>query len=309
MHVETSPQTRVRGFVLSPALFRRLALGTAALLYVIVASGATVRLTGSGLGCEHWPGCEAGSYFPEKDYHAFIEFGNRLVGGVTIIATLLTWLAARRARGLPRFAVPLALGVFLGTLAQAPLGALTVATGLHPLLVMPHLLLSIVVLGAAVVVALEALALRGGTGRPFSRELRRFGVLLAAGCFALVVSGALVTAAGPHSGGEDVRRFGSFTPALYAHAASVAAFGCGLVFVLGYLVAQRDRSRSLLRAALGLAALMLVQMAIGELQYRNELPWWLVLVHVAVAAAVWVWTVVLVTQLFRPLPRFTNPPA
>jgi hypothetical protein len=40
-------------------------------------------------------------------------------------------------------------------------------------------------------------------------------------------------------------------------------------------------------------------MAIGELQYRNRLPWWLVLGHVTVAALVWTATVVFVAGLWR----------
>ena len=48
-----------------------------------------------------------------------------------------------------------------------------------------------------------------------------------------------------------------------------------------------------------LLALLLLQMAVGEIQYRNQLPWWLVLVHVGLAAAVWAWTVGLATALWR----------
>ena len=48
-----------------------------------------------------------------------------------------------------------------------------------------------------------------------------------------------------------------------------------------------------------LLVLLLVQMAVGELQWRNQLPWWLVLIHVAMAALVWAWTVALVTALWR----------
>jgi heme A synthase len=40
-------------------------------------------------------------------------------------------------------------------------------------------------------------------------------------------------------------------------------------------------------------------MAVGELQWRNQLPWWLVLIHVGLAALVWAWTVALVTALWR----------
>ena len=53
-----------------------LALGA---LLLIVVSGATVRLTASGLGCENWPRC-GDTFLPPKDYHALIEFGNRGVG-------------------------------------------------------------------------------------------------------------------------------------------------------------------------------------------------------------------------------------
>jgi heme a synthase len=298
---ESTTTAPAKPYAVSAARFRAIAFVALGALWLIVATGAAVRLTASGLGCESWPGCSEGNPFPAKDHHAFVEFGNRVIGGLTILATALTALAAWLTRGLPRWAAWLALGLFLGTLAQAPLGALTVAFHLHPLLVMPHLLLSIAVLGAAVVLALEGVALDRGHDPPFPRDLRRTGIVLVVGCFALVTSGAFVTAAGPHSGGEEVARFGSFDVALYAHAAAVAVFGFALVFTVGYLFARRAEAPLLLRAMLGLVLLVLVQMGIGELQYRAELPWWLVLVHVALAASVWVGCVALASQLVRPL--------
>ena len=55
-----------------------------------------VRLTGSGLGCGHWPALRLGHAVARaKGYHAFIEFGNRVIGAITIVLALLT--AARRA--------------------------------------------------------------------------------------------------------------------------------------------------------------------------------------------------------------------
>ena len=91
---------------------------------------------------------------------------------------------------------------------------------------------------------------------------------------------------------------------LVVHAGVVAVFGICLVFGVGYLAAQRDRSPRLFRLAAGLVGLVLVQMGLGELQYRTHLPWWLVLVHVALAAAVWTWTVTLVSLIRRPLASF-----
>ena len=162
MHVESTLLARARRLELSPATFRKLALATVAWLWLIVVTGATVRLTASGLGCEHWPGCTAGNPFPSKSYHSFIEFGNRIVSALTILATLVGWVGARFTPGVPRWVRRLALGTFLGTLAQAPLGAITVYSDLNPLLVMSHFLLALVVLAAGVVVAVEAVSFERG---------------------------------------------------------------------------------------------------------------------------------------------------
>jgi len=43
-----------------------------------------------------------------------------------------------------------------------------------------------------------------------------------------------------------------------------------------------------------------VQMTVGEVQYRTELPWWLVLCHVTLAASLWGATAALVLALWRP---------
>jgi cytochrome c oxidase assembly protein subunit 15 len=171
---------------------------------------------------------------------------------------------------------------------------------LHPALVIPHLLLSIAVLGAAIVVGLESIALVRGHGRPLDREPRLAGLAIAAACFALVASGTIATAAGPHSGGKHVYRLWSLHPALLLHGTAVAVLGCSLVFLIGYLFARRATVRAYLVGTTGLAGLLLVQMTIGDIQYRTHLPWWLVLVHVAMAATVWSWTVALVALMWRP---------
>src|SRR2546427_9378428 len=115
MHVAMTRLARLRSVELAPRRFRQLAYAVAALLWVIISTGAVVRLTSSGLGCEHWPGCAPGRPFPEKDYHAYIEFGNRLVGGVTIILTLALAAGAWATRGLPSWTRWLAAGTFAGT--------------------------------------------------------------------------------------------------------------------------------------------------------------------------------------------------
>jgi heme a synthase len=299
---------RLRAFEVSPTAFFRLVLVELAALWLIVATGAAVRLTDSGLGCRHWPGCEAGHPLPAKDAHAFVEFGTRLVGGVTIVLTLLTWLAARRTPGLPRHVGRLALAVFLGTLAQAPIGLLAVATDLRWPVVAAHLLLSMLLIAGAVALALEARAFQdGGHAAPFlPRDLRRLAAVFTTAGLVLVVSGSLATAAGPHSGGgeEAVKRFARLEPTVYVHGAVVGVFLCAFLFTLGYLASRRDRAPRLFVAGLGVLALLLVQMGVGEIQWRTHLPWGVVLVHVALAAAVWAGTVALAVLIWRPLRSF-----
>src|SRR5881396_921844 len=179
---------RLRGSVLSPAQFLRIAAIELFALWLIVGTGAAVRLTDSGLGCRHWPGCEKGHPLPQKDYHAFVEFGNRLVGGVVIVLTLVTWLSARRTPGLPSWTTRLALAVFLGTLAQAPLGYLAVKSDLRWPVVMAHLLLSMLLVAGAVVLTVDARGLIEGHVAPLvPRELQLLGYTFTAACLALVV--------------------------------------------------------------------------------------------------------------------------
>jgi heme a synthase len=306
--METTALARIRTFEVSPARFVQLALANTLLLWLIVGSGAAVRLTDSGLGCRAWPGCERGRPLPEKDIHAFVEFGNRLVGGVVIALTLITWLAARRAPGLPAWARRITFLVFVGALAQAPIGYLAVATDLRWPVVMTHLLLSFALLAGAVVVTVEAFGLRDRRSPPVvPPELRRLALVFVAAGLALVVSGTFATAAGPHSGGgEHIDRFGSLEPTVYVHGAIVGVFLLSLLFAIGYLAAYRQRSPGLFRFGVAVLVLLLIQMAVGELQWRTELPWQIVLVHVLLAAAVWAGTVALATLFFRP-PRSMVP--
>src|SRR2546423_11031074 len=223
--------TRLRGFELSAAQFLRLALASVAALWLIVVTGAAVRLTDSGLGCRHWPGCEKGHPLPAKDYHAYIEFGNRVIGGVTIVVVLLAALAARRTPELSRGSRLLALGVFVGTLAQAPLGYLAVKTDLRWPVVAAHLLLSMVLLAGAVVLVFFASELVSGRSEPVvPRELRLFGAGVAVAGLALVVRRALATAAGPPSGGGTTQgyRLSGFWSGLLAPAGGLGGFRCAL---------------------------------------------------------------------------------
>jgi cytochrome c oxidase assembly protein subunit 15 len=289
--------TRLRRLpAVSETTFRRLTYAALAALFLIVVSGATVRLTGSGLGCENWPRCGE-TFLPPKDYHALVEFGNRVAGVLVGIATLLAALAALAVRGLPRWLRFAAVALPCAVLAQGILGGITVLLELHPLIVMGHFLLSLLALGVAIAVVLGA----RDAVRPVSAEAPLaggwLGLALVPSALALVVSGTLVTAAGPHSGGEDVRRFGSLIEALHIHIGATAVFGVGFATLLAALALQRREARVELRLCAAILTLLVAQMAVGEVQWREGLPWGLVLLHVTLASAVWAGVVMLAARL------------
>ncbi len=310
MLAQSTALARLRALVLTPAQIYPLVIAQLGALWLIVGTGAAVRLTDSGLGCRAWPGCEAGHPLPAKNAHAFVEFGNRLVGGVTIVVTLLAWLAVRRVPGLSRWVRRIALAVFLGTLAQAPIGLLAIATDLRWPIVTVHLLLSIALLAGATILVLEIRAEAVGRVEPLvPPELRRLALAFVSAGFLLIVSGALATASGPHSGGgaaDKIDRLGRLQPIVYIHALIVGIFLLTFIFSLGYLAARRDRAPRLFKLGVAVFVLLLAQMGLGELQWRTHLPWGLVLVHVFLAATVWVGTIALATLFFRPNVDFAD---
>jgi cytochrome c oxidase assembly protein subunit 15 len=288
--------TRLRSLTVSPAAFEWFAYAAFGALFLIVVSGATVRLTGSGLGCENWPNC-GDTFLPPKEYNALIEFGNRLAGFVVGLTTLAAAVAAFRVPGMPRWLLRCAVALPFTVLAQGVLGGVTVLLELHPLIVMGHFLLSLVALGVVVVVVQGArdLARGAAAGEPLGSAWLALALVPAAA--ALVVSGTLVTAAGPHSGGEEIVRFGNLVEAVHIHIGASAVFGIAFLGLLGLLIAERRRASVELRLGGILLVLLLAQMVVGEIQWREALPWGLVLLHVTLATAVWVVVVVLAVRI------------
>jgi heme a synthase len=292
-----------RARAVSARTFLRIALASGVSLFVVITSGAFVRLTGSGLGCENWPQC-GDRPFPEQGFHAWVEFGNRMVALVGIVLTLSTWIASRWTQGLSRWGRAAALGAFLVAIAQIPMGGVTIALDLHPLAVMTHFLLGLAAFGLALIAALEAWSLRDGRGRAVEPSWFRQVVtwLGLPACLALVVTGAVTTASGPHPGSsEDVKRLGlGIVDTVYVHVRVAAVFGIGVLVVGWLLYRTRARYPGLVWIWAGLLGVLVAQAILGEVQYRNALPWGLVLVHVVLATAIWGLSLALAFALWRP---------
>ena len=120
-------------------------------------------------------------------------------------------------------------------------------------------------------------------------------------CVVLIVTGAVVTASGPHPGSSaDVHRLSYWNDSIYVHVRVAAAFGIGVLIVGWLLWRIREAYPGLIGIWSGLLVVLVAQAIVGEVQYRNGLPWGIVLVHVALAASIWAFSLGLAYVLWRP---------
>jgi len=268
---------------------RVLAPATGFLLYLqaaLVVTGGAVRLTGSGLGCPTWPECTPGSYTPvphqaEEALHVWIEFANRLLTFVLVIAAVVVLAAVLRTgrkdlRGL-------ALGQLLGIFGQGVLGGITVLTDLHPLPVAGHLILSIILIAGATSLRAQRFAPRvAETPASLTKKIASVHVITS---FAVIVLGTLVTGSGPHAGDEKAQRFGFDIQTVAWIHADVVIFLLGTTFAFfvatGTSVATKRRLKIF-------TVIALAQGAIGYIQYFTGIPEVLVAAHLLGATLVWI---------------------
>ena len=252
----------------------------------IVVTGGAVRLTGSGLGCPTWPECTPGSYTPkpyqvEEQVKVWIEFGNRLLTFVLVLAAitvLVSVLAAGRKdlRGI-------ALGQVLGILGQGILGGITVLTGLHPATVAAHFLLSIILIAGAASLRAQRLA-------PFEKEeptslVKKIATAHITVTFFVLFLGTLVTGSGPHAGDATANRFPfDLRTIAWLHADFVIAL-FGITFGLFVASGVSSLTKKRLRIFLVIA---LCQGLIGYVQWFKDLPEILVGLHLVGSTLVWI---------------------
>ena len=193
---------------ISPQRFQLLTLAAIWSLAAIVVTGAAVRLTGSGLGCPDWPTCEGGEWVPPANYHALIEFINRLVTGLVSLAVAGAVLGALWRAPKRKDLIWWALGLVGGIVVQVLLGRWVVTSHLTPWVVMAHFLVSMVMLWNAIVLhhrakLADAPAAPAAPATPLVRWLMW---LIAALAGWVLVSGTVVTGSGPHGGDEEAER-------------------------------------------------------------------------------------------------------
>jgi cytochrome c oxidase assembly protein subunit 15 len=288
---------RIRRLVSSDRLLRVFAWAAVITNGLIAVTGATVRVTGSGLGCKSWPECQPGTLTPEyrtgmAGVHQAIEFTNRSLTSVVLIASLgtfvLLWLHRPRRAAVLRIALVGPIGV----LFQAIWGGVVVGQELIWWTVAPHMLVSLLLVTFALVTAVRI-------GEPdvparllVPHPLRLLALGTLAVLTALCVAGTLVTAAGPHAGDIDTPRLGLPVRTLAQVHADLMFCYLGLLTALtvGFLAVRAGRR--LQRRGWLLVAVTASQGLLGLVQYAIGVPEALVVAHVlgavlVVLAATW----------------------
>ena len=295
------------------ASYRRITLLALLALAVIVVSGAAVRLTGSGLGCEDWPRCNETTIVAPSDFHGRVESINRMFTGVVSVSVILAvlgslWLDQRR-RDLTLWS----LGLVAGVLGQIVLGGLVVLFHLNPWLVLGHFSLSMVLVWNAVVLHHRARTPDGPRVSTLSPRLTTLTRGFVALSMIVIFSGTIVTGSGPHSGAHDdqiVDRLPFAVPDVARlHGISMIVF-LFATLALGWLLrpgSVETNSAAAGRARRDLSTVLTVlvaQAAVGYVQYFSDVPPLLVGIHVAGATTLWI------TVVWFYLRRFTvlSPP-
>ena len=289
--------------------YRRITLLALLALAVIVVSGAAVRLTGSGLGCDDWPRCTQKSFVAPNEFHARIEFINRAFTGVVSVAVILAVLGSlllvERRRDLTLWS----LGLVGGVIGQIVLGGLVVLFDLSPWLVIGHFILSMALVWNAVVLHHRA---RMPAGRRISTLSPRLTLLtraVLALSMIVIVTGTLVTGSGPHSGAHGDQIVKRLPFAVHS---VVRVHGTAMVVFLAATVALswmlrpgsiETNSAAARRARADISVLLVVlvaQAAVGYIQYFSNVPPLLVAIHVAGATTLWITVVSFYLRRFAP---------
>jgi cytochrome c oxidase assembly protein subunit 15 len=256
-----------------------------ALQALLVLTGGAVRVTGSGLGCPTWPECTADSYTPVKGqaegaFHAWIEFGNRLLTFLLFFAAVAIVILVLKTKR--RDLRLLALSQVGGIFGQAIVGGITVLTKLNPFAVASHFILSILLIAAA-----HSLLVRSYSTRIDEPRRVRFIQIHTILTFIVIAAGTLVTGAGPHAGDSETPRLNIAITTLTAiHGYLVIALIA--LTIIGIYKKFDGYADDVQRRLIIFLAIALAQGVVGYAQYLLGVPEVLVIIHLLGSSLLWI---------------------
>jgi heme a synthase len=280
----------------SPAAMRAIALAGVICTAGIIATGAAVRLSESGLGCPDWPQCTRSSLVAAHSagdpmFHTWIEFGNRMVTVAITLIAVVVFVAAWRFRPggrRRRDLVWLAAVQPAGIAAQALLGGIVVLTELNPAMVALHFLASIAVLAAAVALHVRCTEGEAAPRSLVRTDLRLLGYAVVAAVALMLAAGTVVTGTGPLAGAGAVPRFHLPLAGATQFHADIGWLLGGLAVPLAVGLWLTHAPAPAVRLGWALLALIGLQGMIGYIQYFTGLPAGLVWLHVCGSTLIWI---------------------
>jgi heme A synthase len=291
--------------------YARFAWATLGWNFLVILWGAFVRATGSGAGCgSHWPLCNGEVIPPSPTTQTLIEFTHRLTSGLALLAVLALVRFARRLwpAGHPvrRWAwISLAF-----ILCEALLGAGLVlleyvernASAGRALYLCAHLTNTFLLLAALAATAWHSAG--GQRWRPFSispwMKAALAAILLSSITGAVAALGDTVYPA--VSMLEGIRQeLSPDSPALLrlrlVH--PVVSVAAAVVVLVAAFHSARGRWQR------AIVAVVVLQLAAGAVNVLLLAPVWMQLLHLAIAASLWL----LSLAATWPSPRASSPPA
>jgi cytochrome c oxidase assembly protein subunit 15 len=276
---------------------KALSWGTTAVLFLMLLMGALVTNTGSGAGCgASWPLCK-GTFMPDWDYAAIIEFGHRAVSGIGGMMTMAlagwTWFGLKRRPLIGRLAV----GALVMVIIQGMLGAAAVLWPQPKAVLALHFGISLICFSLVLLVT-SLLMQPDRESAPLQApdpQFRRWVWTVAIFAYAVVYLGAFVRhlKATPACLGWPLCN-GQLIPPLYgpvganfAHRLAAGVLGIMVLrmAVMAYRMAA-DRA-DLRRAAVLAALLVLAQVASGAVIATGHINLLTQMVHTALISLFW----------------------
>lgn len=294
-------------------VFRKLGVWTIIAVYVLILVGGIVRATGSGMGCPDWPKC-FGSWVPptdvsqlplnykeifgaklkgEVEFNAvktWVEYVNRLVGvliGFLIFATFVSSLRSFWKND--RAIVWLSFIAFVLVGFEGWLGSKVVSSELHPVMITLHMLLSVII----VFILLYAVA-RSYTGVIEVEDIKESGSI------SFLLTALILITVGQVLLGTQVREAVDHVALLMGESSrsgwaanlggkfethkwfSLVVVGLHVFFI--YRILQNNSQKGIIyKFAMGLIALIAIEIASGLILGYLGLPAYAQPVHLTIA--------------------------
>ena len=284
--------------------YQTLTVTTAVATLILIAIGAVVRTTESGLGCPDWPLCH-GSLIPPAERTAIIEYTHRTVAsvvGVLIVVTAFLTLRRHRndtaMRGLAAGSLPLLA-------LQAWLGKVTVERELPAEIVALHLTTALILLSMLSLIA--AFALQGPNrtriDTPERRSFAKVTLVAAAVTAGVMLIGAYVVGAGATAACtswpgciEAQAPFidgGRLQHIHWLHRLTVVIGLLAVAAVAMHTYLMQEAGGTLRAGVTALLGLYLLQILVGALNIWSGFATAVLVAHLAIGSAIWALLVVL----------------